>query len=64
MIADYEVKEQLTKKDLKDIADKEMNELLKTNPLLRKCPCGNLMEVLQGEVNLKALDEKGNEISH
>jgi hypothetical protein len=45
MIADYEVKEQLTKKDLKDIDDKEMNRWLKNNSL-KKCPCGNLMEVL------------------
>ena len=64
MIADYEVRQQLNKKDLKEIADKEMNELLKSNPMLRKCPCGNLMEVLQGDVNLHVTDEKGNEISH
>lgn len=64
MISVNEVNEQLSKEELQEIADKEINYLLKENPLLRKCPCGNLMEVLQGEVNLETKDDNGNEISH
>jgi hypothetical protein len=45
MIANYETKQQLNKKDLQDITEKEMSDLLKSNPMLRKCPCGNIMEV-------------------
>ena len=45
MIADYETKQQLNKKDLQDIAENEMSDLLKSYPMLRKCPCGNIMEV-------------------
>jgi hypothetical protein len=54
----------LSKKDLEEIAEKELNELMKMNPNLRKCPCGAIMEVSQGEVNLKLKDDNGNEVSH
>lgn len=46
-----------------EIAKKELDELMKSNKNLRKCPCGAIMEVQQGEVNLKVTDENGNEIS-
>jgi hypothetical protein len=52
-ISDGETRQYLTKEVLEEIADKELNEVLKTNPNLRKCPCGQIMEVHQGEVNLE-----------
>lgn len=64
MIQEYEIKEYLSKKDLDEIAEKQLKELLLLNPALKRCPCGAIMEVLQGEVNLKAKDDKGDEISH
>lgn len=45
VIGDAEVRHNLTKEVLDEIADRELNELLKTNPSLRKCPCGQIMEV-------------------
>ena len=59
-----EIKEHLTKEVLDEIEEREFQEFVKTNPNLRKCPCGAMMEVQQGEVNLKAKDDNGNEISH
>ena len=45
VIGDWERRENLTKEILDEIAERELKELLKTNPNLRKCPCGAIMEV-------------------
>jgi hypothetical protein len=63
-VSDWEIREHLSKEVLNEIAERELNELLKTNPNLRKCPCGAIMEVHQGEVNLNVKDDNGKEISH
>lgn len=45
VISDREIRENLPKAIQDEIAERELNELLKTNPNLRKCPCGAIMEV-------------------
>jgi len=64
VIGDREMREHLNKEVLDEIDKKALNDLLKTNSNLRQCPCGNLMEVSQGEVNMNAKDDQGNPLTH
>ena len=45
IVSDREINEHISKEVRDEIAERELNELMKTNPNLRKCPCGAIMEV-------------------
>ena len=54
----------MTKKDKDDIEAKTLREMMLINKNLRKCPCGAIMEVNQGDINLNQKDDAGQQISN
>ena len=49
----------LSEKQISAVADAQMQSLCESNPYLRSCPCGAIMEIVPGEVNFEAKDDSG-----
>jgi len=59
VIQDVEINLYMTKKDKEDIEAKQVREMMLVNKNLRKCPCGAIMEVNQGDIDLNQKDDAG-----
>lgn len=51
IISDYELRE-ILKKDFDEFDKARQDQLVAANPSLIRCSCGNLMEVLEGQVDM------------
>ena len=59
----YECKQFLSEEDQKIIDKGQMMSIIKDNPNLISCSCGNLMEMVAGQVIAGQKDDKGQPIS-
>lgn len=60
VVADYEFNEYLSPDDKELIEKSQQMQIVKLNPNFVCCQCGNVMELLPGEVQKGLKDERGN----
>lgn len=60
---DYECRQFISEEDQKQIDKGQIMCLIKDNPNMISCSCGNMMEMVEGEVIRGQKDDKGNLIS-
>lgn len=62
-VADFECKQFLSEEDQKAIDKGQLMGLIRDNPNLISCQCGNMMEMVPGKVQMGQKDDKGQPIS-
>lgn len=45
--------------DYDELEKAEQNFIISQNPSLVRCSCGNLMEVVEGQIDMNQKDDKG-----
>ena len=58
-LQEAELKKYLSKEELKEIDDSQFKSFIQDQNNLVTCPCGNVMEVQPGDVDLEAKDDNG-----
>ena len=54
-----ELKSYLTREEIQEIDEMQMKQFMQENQNLVRCPCGNMMEVEEGQVDFNGKDDKG-----
>lgn len=62
-ILEYECKQFVSEEDQKKIDKGQVMNLIKDNPNMISCSCGNMMEMVAGKVIMGQKDDKGQPIS-
>ncbi len=63
VIQDYEIRQILSEEEQEELEKGIQLLLLRNNSRLTKCTCGEIMEIVQGKLDLNYKDELGNVIS-
>jgi hypothetical protein len=62
-IPEYEMKMYLTPEEQKELEELEQNFLISQNDSYVRCSCGNVMEVLEGKIDMNQKDDLGKPIT-
>jgi len=62
-VADYEINQNLKEEDKALIEKNRVNAIVRANPSFVSCQCGNIMEIVPGEVQRGLKDDKGQPVS-
>lgn len=58
-VAVFEIKTYLDPEEIKEIEKAQFDQFLGGASNMAKCPCGNVMEAAQGQVDYNSKDDKG-----
>lgn len=62
-VPEYEVKMHLSPEEQKEMEELEQNYLISQNSAYVRCSCGNVMEVVEGQLDLNQKDDMGKPIT-
>ena len=62
-IMEFEINEYLNQEQREELDKQIMQNMVRGNPNLIQCSCGDIIELVQGQVDLKQKDNDGNPIS-